>query len=469
MALTWTDEGNGVSASSSASVVTGATIDAAVGDWLVALVAASNDGTNGAPSLTGVQDSQGNTWTQRALINFDPGNAGQGATLGIFTAQITNALTGGTVTANFSPNTSQKAIDVYRVQPGAGESVEFVAADTTGSTGNTSTHSAATVSVTNGHTILGAAAIEADAGFVGDSDTVNGNWSSLAEYEANGGPSASSMVIASQFKTVNATGNQTWACTGATADSARSYLILRPVAAQILGTATLTEANDTVSASGTVALTGSASLTQAANTISATGALPIAGTLTATQEGNTLLAEGEGENDREGAAALTQDDQTVSSQGTISLAATASITQAGNTTTATGAVAIVGSSALTQAANTISAAGALAVKGQAVLTQVSNAISAVGVLTIKAVLDLTQADDVLAAIGDIILVGPVSMTPGVSVGSHMSPSLSVGGRLTGSASPANHMRSSVSVGSRMSNSVSVGGANRPGINPIVRH
>jgi hypothetical protein len=232
MALTISDAGNATSISSTASLATGATVTASTGDWLVAFVAADNQGTSGAASLISVTDSAGNTWTQRALVNFTPGSvAADGATLGIFTAPITNALASGTVTANFSPNTTAKAIQVYRVQPGAGETVQFVAADATGTTGNGTTHSAATVSVTNGDTIFGGAAIEVDSAVTGDSDTTNGNWSPILDRAASTGNQTTSMHSSSQYKTVNATGNQSWGVTTIAArDGAQSYLILGPVA-----------------------------------------------------------------------------------------------------------------------------------------------------------------------------------------------------------------------------------------------
>lgn len=235
MALTITDAGNGTSTSSSASVATGATVTAVAGDWLLAIVSADNNGTSGASSISSVTDSAGNTWNLRATINFSPGGvAADGATLGVYLCEgVTNALSSGTVTANFSPNTTAKAIEVYRVQPGSGEAVQFVACDATGNTGNTATHDAPTVSVNNGDTIFGLASIEQVGMPTGDSDTTDGSWSTLIGRVANvGGVAATSMVNASQYKTVTGTGNQSWACTTAAArDSARTYLILGPVAA----------------------------------------------------------------------------------------------------------------------------------------------------------------------------------------------------------------------------------------------
>lgn len=229
MAGTVSDLANGTSITNNTTVVTGATVTASVGDWLVVIAASANAGTNGAASISGVVDSDGvNTYTQRALINFDPGAASAGATLGIFTANVTLALSADTITVNHSVNTPEKAVQVYKVVPGASEVVSFIAADTTGSTGNATTHSAATISVTNGDIIFGAASIETDDAVTGDSDTTNGSWSAIITRLADNGADASTMSSSSQYKTVTATGNQDWACTTASArDSARTYLVIR--------------------------------------------------------------------------------------------------------------------------------------------------------------------------------------------------------------------------------------------------
>lgn len=229
MAATISDLANGVSAVAAASLATGATVTAAVGDWLVVLVAASNDGSAGASSISGVVDSDAvNTYTQRAIVNYDPGAAGAGATLGVFTCQVTQALSGDTITANFSPNTSEKSIQVYRVQPGASEAISFIACDATGVTGNATSHAAATVAVDSGDIIFGAAAIETDDAVTGDTDSDNGAWSSILTRLADGGADAATMSCSSQYKTTTGTGNQAWACSTVSArDSARTYLVIR--------------------------------------------------------------------------------------------------------------------------------------------------------------------------------------------------------------------------------------------------
>lgn len=228
--LTISDLGNAGSTSSTATLVTGSTITAASGDMLVALVAADNNGASGVASLTSVQDSQSNTWTQRALINYTPGSsAADGATLGIFTATVSNALSSGTVTANFSPNTTSKAMEVYLASPSAGCSVAVIDADSTGNTGSSTVPFANTVSVTSGDTIFATAAIEDRGGTVtADSDTTNGNWSTIINRLGDTGSAGTSQFSSSQYKTVNATGNQTWNISvPSSRDWAASYLILR--------------------------------------------------------------------------------------------------------------------------------------------------------------------------------------------------------------------------------------------------
>lgn len=236
MTATITVVGTGASTSSSASLTGNADLTAAVGDMLYVLVSASNAGTAGANSTTTCVDSGGvNVYTKIASINFTPGGvANDGTTLSIFECPVTSAITNGTLTVSFSPNTPEKVFGTWRVQPGAGEAISRIAIDTTGSTGNTSTMSAPTVSVANGDTIFGIYAAETDDLTTGDTDTTNGNWSAIGSFRltADGGADASCQQVGSQLKTVNATGDQSYAATpGAARDSARTYVIVRSAAA----------------------------------------------------------------------------------------------------------------------------------------------------------------------------------------------------------------------------------------------
>jgi len=236
MAATITSVGNGTVLAASNTIDSG-NLSVQDGDWLVMVIACDNPGLNGASVFDVFGDLGGGAggltdFTTQAHILYDPGSAGAGADLMIGTCRATSTSAVARVRGLFTANISEGGLEFYRVRPGAGEAVSFVAADGTGSVGAVTSHAAATVSVTSGDTIFGCAAIETDDAITGDSDTTNGNWSAIVTILADSGADAAAMSCSSQFKTVNATGNQAWACTTGTArDSARTYLVLRSAAA----------------------------------------------------------------------------------------------------------------------------------------------------------------------------------------------------------------------------------------------
>ena len=229
MAATISNLANGTSITNDTACATGATVTAAINDWLLVVAASANAGTNGAASQSGVVDSDGvNTYTQRALINYDPGAASAGATLGLYTCQVTSTLSLDTITVNHSVNTPEKAVQVYKIVPGASEVISLVAVDTTGQTGNSTLYGSDAVSVASGDMIFGAAAIETDDAITGDADTTFGSWSTILTRLADNGADASTMTCSSQHKTTTGAGDQTWGCTSSTArDSARTTIVLR--------------------------------------------------------------------------------------------------------------------------------------------------------------------------------------------------------------------------------------------------
>jgi hypothetical protein len=189
---------------------------------------ADNNGASGGPSISGISDSAGNTWVLRNdYVTQDPGAAGAGITLGVWTCAVTNTLSSGIVTVSFNPATTSKALVVWKVVPDAGQTVAFVSAGV-GVVGISTSMSAGAVGVTNGHTIFGATATESTTAAVGDADTTNGNWSSVYAATASTGTFSTSASLSSQCKTVTATGDQTYNTTLTIArDYAINYLILR--------------------------------------------------------------------------------------------------------------------------------------------------------------------------------------------------------------------------------------------------
>lgn len=229
MALTISQVGSNNSATSTATLAVTA-VTAAVGDWLVVMVAADNAGTNGAASLSSVTDSAGNSYTMTSST-YDPGAASAGATFGLFHARTTATLTGGTVTANFSPNTTAKAMVIYKVVPGANEVVAF---DRVGAGYTGTTKSITATAVTNGYTIFAGMAVETNAAVTADTDTTNGSWASQYTAVGNTGTSTTSQRVCGQYKTVTATGDQTFN-TATSGDGAVNWLTLYPAPAGLLG------------------------------------------------------------------------------------------------------------------------------------------------------------------------------------------------------------------------------------------
>ena len=79
---------------------------ASVGDLVLVYVGADNAGTNGVSSVSGVSDSQGNTYAQVKLQNLTAGNAANvGCTAALYQSVLTTALVDGvdTITVSWSP------------------------------------------------------------------------------------------------------------------------------------------------------------------------------------------------------------------------------------------------------------------------------------------------------------------------------------------------------------------------------
>lgn len=255
-------------ASTSGRTVTGVT--AAIGDVLVMGASFDNAGAAGIASLsTTVTDSAGNTWVNQSLTNRTAaGVANDGTTLGIWTCLVTATLTAGTVTLSCSPNTTAKAVGIAKTTPGAAGDQVLIYAVGPGVTAGGASQSAGTVSVPIGYTIFGFSALEANAAPTADADTTNGSWST-ALTASIGASGTTGQTISIQWKTVTATGNQTYnTSTGSGADSAANYLILASVPGTGVGSAAGTATAAGVGAS--IATAAGASAGSAA--VSGTGA-----------------------------------------------------------------------------------------------------------------------------------------------------------------------------------------------------
>lgn len=200
---------SGIASATNASQVTSQNISgitALAGNMLVIAVALENTGAAGAAPTCTLSDTEGNTYTQRALVNNSGGTA---CCIYIFTSILAFNKASGTITIAIG-NASRVAADVNKVTGGAGETPAFVSGDNTGSTGSGSAIAYTTPSVTDTFTVFCASAWHTNDTATGDSDTTNGNWSTIRSVTAPGITDSTAIKSCTQYKTVTSTATQTW-------------------------------------------------------------------------------------------------------------------------------------------------------------------------------------------------------------------------------------------------------------------
>lgn len=403
------------SAFSAASVNTLAVsnVTASAGDTLLVMVVINNATT----SITSVTDSAGNTYSQEALLTYNPGS--NPLRLGIYSCVgLGAALAAGTVTVNFSASNVSPSIQVYRVQPGAGGTISVVSVDTTGTNGSSGTSSGNATSVTNGDTIFAVNAWAtglssfSGAGFAPDGDTTNGSWSTF--WAVATGNQANRISVFSQYKTVTATGNQTHDVTIATASGSRNWqtsnIVLREtVPANIAADA------------GTYSLTGTAAGVKLARRLAAaTGGYSLTGQTAALKHGRKIAAGSGGYSLTGANAGLRHGWRLAASAGayTFTGADAAFILASGQSITADpGSYLLTGQTAsLKRSRHLTAGAGAYSLSGQATSLRMSRRVAA------------ASGGYVLAGT-DIILIKREAPPPPVIAGSTSKRDLALAKRL----------------------------------------
>lgn len=213
---------------------------------------------------------------------------------------------------------------------------------------------------------------------------------------AAGSASVGSAAITEADDTVSATGTLPIVGTAGISEAADTVASAGKLALD--GTAAITEANDTVASTGVLPIVGSASITEAADTVTSTGTLPIVGTAGITEAADTLTSAGT--LPIVGQAAITEGADTSAATGVLPIIGAASITEAADTLTATGGNGLTGQLAVTEADDAVSAAGVLPIVGSAGITESADTLSATGALPIVGQTDATEADDTLTATGN---------------------------------------------------------------------
>lgn len=200
-----------------------------VGDLIVAVIAADNNGTLGAASLSTVTDAKSNVYTL-VQATYDPGAAAAGQTICIAYARVKTAMvTTDQVTVSFSPNTTAKCIAIWRVHPDTGGGIEVTASGTTAGSG-TGTPTVTSGSVPIGGAVIAALAAESTGdALVADKDTTSGDWSYPIFSAGTTGTIATSSMITSQYKVPTAAATQAYNPTLTSCDNLLAWIVLVPV------------------------------------------------------------------------------------------------------------------------------------------------------------------------------------------------------------------------------------------------
>ena len=310
---------------------------------------------------------------------------------------------------SFTPSTNYTGISGVIAYSGADTTTPIdVAAGT--STASSTTHTSATITPSVANTMLvGIWMIDSNA---------SNSWSTADMTERVDQNSGTTQWVSLSVHDLlyGSTSAVSKTATFTASDTAAVLLIaLKPASSGVAGDASITQAADTVSAAGVVAIAGDASITQAADTSSADGSVAIAGDAIATQAADTLSADGTVSSAGvTGSASITQASDTLSAAGVVAIAGDTSATQAADTASAAGVVAIAGAASVTQAADTVSATGTVgtagSIVGDASITQAADTSSAAGVVAIAGAAAITQAGDTVSAAGAVATQGAASIT-----------------------------------------------------------
>jgi hypothetical protein len=181
--------------------------------------------------------------------------------------------------------------------------------------------------------------------------------------------------------------------------------IFAPVAtsSDILGTLSITEGTETLSASGTVtgaaSVDGTANLTESAETVTASGEILVSGSSSTTNAAQSVIASGAVA--ISGTASLTETAETLSASGALAIDGVATVTEIAETLTASGVVVsgIVGNASITEAEETVTASGAIAIGGTASIAPTAQDVIATGSIAITGTANLYELAETLTASG----------------------------------------------------------------------
>jgi hypothetical protein len=387
----------------------------AVGDVLVLFYAGDNDSshtTDSTASTISVADSRGNTWVMPGGQINGQGSAGGGADLQFAYTRVTTALTTAHSITVTGPNVTARAFTYAHFTVGASISEDTAPRFAQAFDASTPPLIISNAPTANSeHLWLHGVACERPNT---DSFSPDSNYTAFpGNTGTTGGSAVTNMYVRGAYRIhTSGTSEAVNASIGASGDGAQVLFCLVEAGggpSPITGTASVTEAADTLTGAGAVAATGTTNVTEAADTLSATGTVLSTGALTKTEAADTLT--GAGVVAVNGTTNATEAADTPSATGTVLSTGALTKTEAADTTSATGTVADparVGTASLTEAADTLGATGAVAVTGALAKTEAADTSSATGTVAITGSLVSTEAPNTATAAAAVAITGTSS-------------------------------------------------------------
>lgn len=162
------------------------------------------------------------------------------------------------------------------------------------------------------------------------------------------------------------------------------------------GAAAITEADDGVSAAGTLRLSGAVSITEAGDSLSATSTLRIQAVAIVTLDDDSVSAV-IGITPVLADASITEADDSVSASGALPITGSASITGDDDSLTGAGALFILAAGSALEDDDSVASEASLFIQGGAAIDEGADLISAEGALLIVGAANLVEDDDSIVA------------------------------------------------------------------------
>lgn len=227
--------GNNTTDQSSLALTTTADLEA--GNVAVLILAVDNhQGSNiDEGAVSSVTDSAGNTWLKAAEFTSGQSAAQAGSTCSIWYTKASSTLgTGGTITANFTNNTSRdaQAMTVYEFSFGAGSTVSVQATNTLAETATTPGSLDATTPNAEFLRVRGFATESNSLTNI----TPTSSWTVFTNARSGGGAANINQAVRGEFIISTATGAASTPTAAPTGDPASVYVAFKETAGVAAGT-----------------------------------------------------------------------------------------------------------------------------------------------------------------------------------------------------------------------------------------